>query len=106
MTGTDAEACAYLFTAALTQPMDHDWGQIYLYVATRTYRRWGKSEMPDDIAVDSISDYQMGELNRLKEWLYRKRTTIRLERDRAERRQKRDEEAARRKAAQPALFEF
>jgi len=26
MTATDAEACAYLYTAALTQPMDHDWG--------------------------------------------------------------------------------
>ncbi len=24
MTGTDAEACAYLYTASLTQPMDHD----------------------------------------------------------------------------------
>ena len=23
-TGTDAEACAYLYTAALTQPMEHD----------------------------------------------------------------------------------
>ena len=41
MTGTDAEACAYLFTAALTQPMDHDWGQIYLYIATQTYRPVG-----------------------------------------------------------------
>ena len=81
MTGTDAEACAYLYTAALTQPMDHDWGQIYLYIATKTYRRWGKSEMPQDIAVDSISDYQLAELNRLKEWLYRQRTRIRLERD-------------------------
>jgi len=30
MTGTDAEACAYLYTASLTQPMDHDWTQIYL----------------------------------------------------------------------------
>ena len=57
MTGTDAEACAYLYTACLTQPMDHDWGQIYLYVATRTYRRWGKNEMPGDIAVNPISDY-------------------------------------------------
>jgi hypothetical protein len=106
MTGTDTEACAYLYTACLTQPVDHDWGQIYLYVTTQTYRRWGKHEMPNDIAVDSINDYQMAELNRLKEWLYRKRTQIRLERDRAERRQKREEEAARRKAEQPALFEF
>jgi len=106
MTGTDAEACAYLYTAALTQPMDHDWGQIYLYIATQTYRRWGKNEMPADIAVDSLNNEQMRDLNQLKEWLYRKRTNIRLERDRDERRQKREEEAARRKAEQPALFEF
>ena len=37
-TGTDAEACAYLNTASLTAPMDNDWSQIYLYVATMTYR--------------------------------------------------------------------
>ena len=106
MTGTDAEACAYLYTAALTQLMDHDRGQIYLYIATKTYRKLGKSEMPGDIAVDSISDYQMGELNRLKEWFYCKRTQVRAERSWAERRQKREEEAGKRKAEQPALFEF
>ena len=106
MTGTDAEACAYLYTAALTQPMDHDWAQIYLYIATQTYGRWGKNEMPSDIAVESLRDDQMRDLNRLKEWLHRRRTDIRVERDRAERRQKREEEATRRKAEQPALFEF
>jgi hypothetical protein len=106
MTGTDAEACAYLFTAALTQPVDHDWGQIYLYIATQTYRRWKKGEMPSDIAVESLTSDQVRELNRLKEWLYHKRTQIRLDMDRAERRQNREEEAARRKAEQPALFTF
>jgi len=106
MTSTDAEACAYLYTAALTNPMDHDWGQIYLYIATQTYRRWGKNEMPADIAVDSLNDEQMRELNRLKEWLYQHRIKARLNRDRAERRQKREEEAARRKAEQPVLFTF
>jgi len=35
----------------------------------------------------------MRDLNRLKAWLYHKRTTIRLDRDRAERRQKKEEEA-------------
>ena len=49
---------------------------------------------------------QMADLNRLKEWIYKKRTQIRLECDRAERRQKREQEAARRKAEQPALFQF
>ena len=106
MTGTDAEACAYLYTAALTQPMDHDWGQIYLYIATKTYRRWGKNEMPGDIAVDSLRGDQVSDLNRLKEWLYQKRAQARLDRERAERRQKREEETTQRQAEQPALFEF
>ena len=106
MTGTDAEACAYLMTASLTQPMGHDWGQIYLYIATKVYRQWSKNEMPDDIRVESLNDEQMRDLNRLKAWLYRKRTTARQDKDRAERRQKREEETAAREAAQPALFEF
>lgn len=74
MTGTDAEACTYLYTAALTQPMDHDWAQIYLYIATKTYTRWKKNEIPEDIRLESLRDDQMAEFNRLKEWLYRKRT--------------------------------
>ena len=106
MTGTDAEACAYLYAAALTQPMDHDWTQIYLYIAGKTYTRWKKNEIPEDIQVESLRDDQMADLNRLKAWLYQKRTQVRLERDRAERRQKKEEEAAARKAEQPALFDF
>ena len=109
-TGTDAEVAAYLFTVSLTQPMDSDWTQIYLYIATKVYEKWRTKEsgvtMPPDVRVDSISDDQMRDLNRLKEWLYQKRTQIRLERDRAERRQRREEEAAERKVAQPALFDF
>ncbi len=62
--------------------------------------------MPGDIAVDVISDYQMKDLNRLKEWLYCKRAQVRQERKRIERRLKREEEAEKRKAEQPALFEF
>ncbi|MDD5287492.1 MAG: hypothetical protein PHY28_00020 [Dehalococcoidales bacterium] len=105
-TGTDAEACAYLMTVSLTQPMDSDWTQIYLYVASQTYKRWGKGEMPADIAVESINDYQMQELNRLKSWLYRRRTKARQEMERSERRQQKEEEGSQRKTEQPALFEI
>ena len=62
--------------------------------------------MPADIAVDKLNDEQMKDLNRLKEWLYRKRTQARQDRDRAERRQRREAEVAKRKAEQPALFTF
>ena len=105
-TGTDAEACAYLMTVSLTQPIDSDWTQIYLYVAGQTYKHWGKGEMPADIAVDSISDYQVGELNRLKAWLYRQRMKARTEKGRAQRKQNREEAEMVKKAEQPALFEF
>ena len=105
-TGTDAEACAYLYTAGLTAPMDHDWSQIYRYVATMTYRHWNKGEMPADIAVDSISDYQMGELSRFKSWLYHQRVKARQGKDRAGRRQEKEEAKAQREEEQPVLFEF
>jgi len=110
MTGTDAEACAYLNTASLTQPMDHDWSQIYLYIAGKVYEKWRTKDsgvkMPEDIRVESLNDDQMRDLNRLKAWLYRKRTTIRLDRDRAERREKKEEEAAKKKELQPSMFDF
>ncbi len=105
-TGTDAEACAYLMTVSLTQPMDSDWTQIYLYIAGQSYKRWNKGEMPADIAVDSISDYQLRELNRLKTWLYQQRIKARIERDKSERRQEKQEAEMVEKAEQPALFEF
>jgi len=77
-TGTGAEACAYLNTVSLTAPMDHDWRQIYLFVAAKTYSRWQN----------------------------RRRTTARQESERNERRQKKEEEVAKRELEQPALFEF
>ena len=86
--------------------MDSDWTQIYLYVASQTYKQWGKGEMPADIVVESINDYQIGELNRLKSWLFHQRIKGRQEKDRAERRQEKEEAEAQREAEQPALFEF
>jgi hypothetical protein len=87
-------------------PMDSDWSQIYLYVAGKTYRQWHKGELPDDIRVDSLTDHQMADLNRLKEWLYRRRTTARRESERAERQMQKEEEVAKKEAEQPALFVF
>ena len=105
-TGTDAETCAYLYTAGLTAPMDNDCSQIYLYVSTRTYSRHKGSRVPDDIRVETISSYQLGELNRLKTWLYHQRVKARQEKDRTERRQEKAEAKAQREEEQPALFKF
>lgn len=111
ITGTDAEACAYLHTACLCFPFDHDWTQIYLYITSQVYSRHRTQEsgtqVPEDIRVEKLDDQQMSDLCRLKDWIYKKRVAERQERDRAERRQKREEETAKKKAEQPVLaFEF
>ena len=106
MTGTDAEACAYLYTAGLTAPMDSDWAEIYLYISTQVCRRHKQVDMPADIAVESISDYRLGELLRLKAWLYRQRVRVRQDHARMERREQKEREHAQREAEQPALFKF
>jgi len=109
-TATDAEVCAYLYTACLTQPVDSDWTQIYLYIANQVYSRHRTKEsgvqFPEDIQVRSLSDYQMAELRRLKQWIYERRTQAEQERERAERQKKREEEATKRSMERPALFEF
>ena len=106
MTGTDAEACVYLMTVSLTQPMDSDWSEIYLYVAGKTYSRHKQGGLPEDIRVESLRDDQVRDLDRLKAWLYQQRITIRLERDRTDRRERKESAVAEREALQPALFEF
>jgi hypothetical protein len=106
VTGTDAEACAYLMTVSLTQSMDSDWVQIYLYVAGKTNKQWNQIEMPDDIAVNEISNYQMEKLERLKDWIYQQRIRARIDSDRTERRQNREEEKVQSKREQPAMFDF
>ena len=105
MTGTDSEALAYMYPASLAFPLSHDWAQVYLYLASKVCPLEGK-EVPEDIKVDKLDRNQLDDLNRLKAWIYRKRIDARLNRDRAARRENKEEEAARREAAQPALFTF
>jgi len=92
-TGTDAEALAYIMPASLEFPLDGDWTQIYLYIATKVCSAAGK-EVPGDIRVESLNDYQMGILNHLKQWLYEHRIKVRLERRRAAKREAKEIERA------------
>ena len=107
ITGTDAEACAYLYTAGLCFPLDHDWTDIYLYITGQVYsQHHDGAQVPEDIRVESLNTEQIRDLRRLKGWIFQGRTRARQERDRAERRERREEEAARKKAEKPVLFEF
>lgn len=68
----DAEACLYLYTLGLVQPMTHEYTQIYLYLASRLMQKRG-TKVPDDIKVVELSDYEQHELKDLKYQLYVKR---------------------------------
>jgi hypothetical protein len=105
-TGTDAEAMAYLYSASLTAPMDSDWTEIYLYLAGRVITQNRKTEIPPDIKVESLNEYQQNELRSLKRWLYEARTRARRERDQAERRQQKEEETREKEIVQPPMFKF
>jgi len=94
-TGTDAEACAYLYTASLEAPLDRDWTEIYLYIAGKVVASGKNAQIPDDIKVESLTNDQMRDLQELKDWIYQHRVKVRQERRRAERRQVKAEAAAR-----------
>ena len=66
---TDAEALAYLSNASLCQPLDHDMTDIYSYLFTKVMG----DRAPADLRKESISDYQMSILSRLKSWLWNQR---------------------------------
>ena len=102
--GSDAEACAYLMTVSLSQPMDADWTNIYLYLAGKTCKRWKKVKVSSDIAVDSLSDYQASLISNLKAWLYQRRKEARNKSQRGQRTLKK--ELGQRPDEQMELFKF
>ncbi len=109
LTATDAEAACYLFTASLTAPIGGDWTQIYLYVAGGEMKSETKSEMPEDIKVDALTEYQWRELRQLKSWIYQSRVKHRKEKERGEHRDDRQAEEAKdadlaTAPAQPSFF--
>jgi len=92
-TGTDAEACAYLYTANLTQPIDHDWGEIYIYLVTKLQKAKG-GDMPEDLKKETLTSYQEQQLRELKDWIYTHRVQARIERRRAAKREAKELEKA------------
>ena len=109
VTATDAEAACYLFTASLSAPIGSDWVQIYLYVAGGEMKDEAKTEMPADIKVEALTEYQWRELKQLKYWIYQQRIKHRRDKKkglRQEERQVEDEKAEELKteAVQPSFF--
>ncbi len=94
MTGTDAEAVAYLYTASLEAPMGHDWSQIYFYVTGKVWNyhknKDDTQKFPADLVVEELSRYQMDMLNRLKYWIYEQRLKHRKRTEKVDREGKKE----------------
>jgi hypothetical protein len=109
VTATDAEAACYLFTASLTAPIGSDWTQIYLYVAGGEMKDEAKTEMPADIKVEALTEYQWRELKGLKNWIHQQRVKHRRDKKRGQHQEKRQVEEGKAEelkteAVQPSFF--
>jgi len=71
--------------------------------------KFKKVEVPEDLRRESLSDYDMRELNDLKTWIYQKRVQHRKEKSRAERQassrvEEENPEELKTEAVQPSFF--
>jgi hypothetical protein len=78
---TDAEALAYVSNASLSVPLGSEWVEIYQYVLTRVMG----DKVPDELKKEGLGGYEMGLLRELKEWLWKQRNKIAVQRRRGER---------------------
>ena len=69
----EVECLAYIMPATGRAPLDSDATQIYLYLASRVMKRIKKVEVPKDIKVEKLTDYQEHLLESLKNWIFQKR---------------------------------
>lgn len=70
---SDAEACAYLYSASLGKPISNEYVSIYMYLCKKLMARKGGT-LPEDLPVpDALSERQEELLDDLKHKIWRKR---------------------------------
>src|SRR5487761_1926446 len=84
----DTETLAYIFPRTMDAPMSEQWTRIYMYVFNQAMKFKG-TEVPEDLKAETLSDYDMQQLNHLKSWIYQQRVKHRKERARAQRQEHR-----------------
>jgi len=101
----DTEALAYIYPRTMEAPMSEQWFRIYMYVFNQAMK-FKKTEVPEDLKSEKLSDYDMQELNQLKRWIYQQRVKHRKEKARGERRQAKEEAEAKELATVPVQPSF
>jgi len=70
----DAECLAYLMPETNRRVLNSDWTEIYLYLARRVLKKWDRiKDLPENIKLENISDYQQKKLDNLKFFIYKYR---------------------------------
>lgn len=86
----DLEALAYMYPASMAAPMSTNWFHIYLYLGTKCFG----TLFPEDIRHETLTDYEMSDLRRLKRWIHQKKMNARADRRRQEKKVERIEAEA------------
>jgi hypothetical protein len=75
---TEEEACAYLMTASLALPLDHNWAGAYIWIASRVCGKHSRLAQGQDFWTalghdmpQSLNRKQESDLWKLREWLRR-----------------------------------
>ncbi len=101
----DTEALAYIYPRTMEAPMNEQWYRIYMYVFTQAMK-CKKTEVPEDLKSEKLSDYDMQKLNQLKRWIYDRRVKHRKEKARGERRQAKEDAKTKELATVPVQPSF
>lgn len=62
----DAEVVAYLMTASMVAPIDRDFVDIYLHLTGKVMKKAKNVDMPDDMKMEKLTNYQESLLKDLK----------------------------------------
>ena len=101
----DTEALAYIYPRTMEAPMSEQWFRIYMYVFNQAMK-FKKTEVPEDLKSETLSDYDMHQLDDLKRWIYDRRVKNRKEKQRGERLQAKGEAKAKELATVPVQPSF
>ena len=99
------EVMAYMFPRTMEEPMSEQWFRIYMYVFNQAMK-FKKVEVPADLKSETLTDWDMRQLNDLKRWIYDRRVKARKEKARGERLRAKEEASAEELETEPAQPSF
>lgn len=67
-----AECCAYIYPAVQEAPLREDVVEIYLYCFNQVLKG-KKIEVPEELIVDELTEYEFQKLKEFKLWIYKQR---------------------------------